>query len=188
MAITQGPENPCPTRENSLFRGRFFAQISKNYGDDTGLVACRQYESMTSGTDFSRSICAAIPTAGCPITSRVNKCMACSYICFEVRTSSFLRRCRTVSRFGARRMRLSARLARQGLMRAIRSPLFNDAAENYRLLTVGPELTDKLRTDPASVNLSSHNIRKVFIETVKKSPLLCFYHVCMKSNFYEKCY
>lgn len=48
----------------------------------------------------------------------------------------------------------------------IRRLIFDVAAEKYRLLTAGREITDKLRTDLAPANLSSSNIRKTVMETV----------------------
>ena len=50
----------------------------------------------------------------------------------------------------------------------IRSRIFDLAAERYRLLTAGFIITDKLRTALAPANLSSSNIRKTVMETVKE--------------------
>lgn len=50
----------------------------------------------------------------------------------------------------------------------IRSRIFDLAAERYRLLTAGLVITDKLRTALAPANLSSSNIRKTVMETVKE--------------------
>ena len=50
----------------------------------------------------------------------------------------------------------------------IRSRIFDLAAERYRLLTAGFVITDKLRTALTPANLSSSNIRKTVMETVKE--------------------
>ena len=55
---------------------------------------------------------------------------------------------------------------------AIRKQLFDLAAEKYRLLTAGFEITDKLRTDLAPANLSSCNIRRTVMETVRQIILI----------------
>lgn len=55
---------------------------------------------------------------------------------------------------------------------AIRTQLFDLAAEKYRLLTVGLEITDKLRTDLALASLSSCNIRRTVMETVRQIILI----------------
>lgn len=54
----------------------------------------------------------------------------------------------------------------------IRRRIFDLAAERYRLLTAGFAITDKLRTALAPVNLSSSNIRKTVMETVKEIRLI----------------
>lgn len=54
----------------------------------------------------------------------------------------------------------------------IRRRIFDLAAEKYRLLTVGLAITDKLRADLAPANLSSSNIRKTVLETVKQITLM----------------
>lgn len=54
----------------------------------------------------------------------------------------------------------------------IRTQLFKLAAEKYRLLTAGLEITDKLRTDLAQACLSSCNIRRTVMETVRQIILI----------------
>lgn len=54
----------------------------------------------------------------------------------------------------------------------IRGLILNVAAEKYRLLTAGLEITDKLRTDLAPVRLSSCNMRKTVMGTVKQITLI----------------
>ena len=54
----------------------------------------------------------------------------------------------------------------------IRRRIFDLAAERYWLLTAGFAITDKLRTALAPVNLSSSNIRKTVMETVKEIRLI----------------
>ena len=54
----------------------------------------------------------------------------------------------------------------------IRCRIFDLAAEKYRLLTAGLAIADKLRTDLAPTNLSSSNIRKTVMETVRQITLL----------------
>ena len=54
----------------------------------------------------------------------------------------------------------------------IRRRIFDLAAEKYRLLTAGLAIADKLRTDLAPANLSSSNIRKTVMETVKRITLI----------------
>lgn len=55
---------------------------------------------------------------------------------------------------------------------ALRGMILDVAAEKYRLLTAGLEITDKLRTDLAPARLSSCNIRKTVMETVKRITLI----------------
>ncbi len=54
----------------------------------------------------------------------------------------------------------------------IRSSIFHLAAERYRILTAGFAITDKLRTALAPASLSSSNIRKTVMETVKDIKLI----------------
>lgn len=55
---------------------------------------------------------------------------------------------------------------------ALREMILDVAAEKYRLLTAGLEITDKLRTDLDPARLSSCNIRKTVMETVKQITLI----------------
>ena len=54
----------------------------------------------------------------------------------------------------------------------IRCRIFDLAAEKYKLLTAGLVITDKLRAALAPANLSSSNIRKTVMETVKLIKLI----------------
>lgn len=57
-------------------------------------------------------------------------------------------------------------------MQALRGMILDVAAEKYRLLTSGLEITDKLRADLAPARLSSCNIRKTVMETVNQITLI----------------
>ena len=54
----------------------------------------------------------------------------------------------------------------------VRRQVFDLAAEKYRHLSAGLETLDKLRTALAPANLSSSNIRKIVMETVKQITLM----------------
>lgn len=55
---------------------------------------------------------------------------------------------------------------------ALRGMILEVAAEKYRLLTAGLDIADKLRTDLAPARLSSCNLRKTVMETVKQINLI----------------
>lgn len=61
---------------------------------------------------------------------------------------------------------------KQSDAQTVRKLIYDVAAEKYRLLTAGLELTDKLRTDLTPARLSSCNIRKTVMETVRQINLI----------------